>query len=133
MLAHSLYLLSQGAGPRPWTHSRLRVYCLSAAVCVTNACLTRGIKNNPVTISISQNNCLQSALLGRLATKIRLHGVCVCVFMCVHVCLCVICKPISPHGEAHGLCPFVLWCLLSVLGVPESCLPAHRTMPSSIL
>lgn len=53
--------------------------------------------------------------------------------MFVYVHVCVICKPIFPQGEAHGLCPFVLWFLLSLLGVPELCLPAHSTMPPSIL
>lgn len=55
-----------------WMHPKLWVYCLSAAVCVINACHTRDIKNNPVANSISQNNCLHSALLGQLATKIIL-------------------------------------------------------------
>lgn len=82
MLAQSFHLLSQGASPGPCTHPR--VYCLSAAVCVTNACPTRGIKNNPVPNSVSQNNCLQSALLERMATKIRFpECVCVCVRTCV--------------------------------------------------
>lgn len=56
----------------PWMHPKLWVCCLSAAVYVINACHTRGLKNNPVANSISQNNRLRSALLGRLATKITL-------------------------------------------------------------
>lgn len=81
MLTCSLHLRSQGAGPTPWTHPRLGVYSLPAAVCVRNACPTRDIKNNPVANSISQNNCLQSALLGRLATKIKLPSTRACVWL----------------------------------------------------
>lgn len=76
-------LISVGSGMSPpprgwllahWAHPGLWVCCLSAAVYVTDACHIGGIKNNPVANSISQNNCLQSALLGRMATKIRFPG-----------------------------------------------------------
>lgn len=53
-------------------YPKLWVCCLPAAICVINACHTRDLKNSPVANSISQNNCLHSALLGRLATKITL-------------------------------------------------------------
>lgn len=77
MVAFALHLngawdYSEGLTLGPWMHPELWVNCLSAAVCVINACHTRGLKNNPVANSISQNNCLRSALLGCVATKITL-------------------------------------------------------------
>lgn len=89
MVAFSLHLngawdYSEVLALVPWKNPELWVNCLSAAVYVINACHTRGLKNNPVANSISQNNCLRSALLGCVATKITLStsgdGVSMCMY-----------------------------------------------------
>lgn len=94
-------------------HPELWVNCLSAAVCAINACHTRGLKNNPVANSISQNNCLRSVLLGCVATKITLStdgdGVSMCMYVCMYVLILYF------QHEAHSLSSFVLWSLIMAL------------------